>query len=212
MIPQLIIGLDPGHGGEDTGCIFGDFREAEWTWALAERVIQLLCATSWPLTLKLSRCDRDHDPSLEDRAAAMAMAKADFVISLHANATSDLREHGALGFHVDGLQSTVGFCEALLTTLNRPGEYAQTISGPLMPMRSQIHIATQLDLHGAPSWKRRPWNVLHWHRRPAALIEYGYASNPVERTWLLSETGRDACAWATVEGIRKMLLTKKMLN
>lgn len=224
----LIVCLDPGHGAPgDPGCVFGDFREADYVFQTAEEI--KACAPGG-LQCFLSR-RADEDPTLGERAKRAQKGEADIVLSLHCNAsyspprppTHDppevaeyfgeineepeipihAREHGSLVFRHLGTPGTIALGEAILTKLHalghEPGEYIDD-AGELHPMRSQLHTVSPIS---AP-WKHRAYRVLAPHGTICALLwEIEYASHETSRIWLLSDAGRKQIVEAALFGFER---------
>ncbi len=89
----LHVFVDPGHGGSDHGAVYGDAREASLVLSISLKLKQRLKSDS-RFKLTLSRED-DKTLSLTDRVNMAENSKADILISIHANAASDQRVHGA---------------------------------------------------------------------------------------------------------------------
>lgn len=81
---QILIVLDPGHGGADPGAIAGGVREADLMLLLALELKEALLRTEG-IDVVLTRSD-DSYPSLLERLRVTNRHKADIFISLHADA------------------------------------------------------------------------------------------------------------------------------
>ena len=81
----VIVVLDPGHGGENDGTTECGFLEREMTLTTAKIMAEELRKFEG-ITVYLTR-ETDVDLSLKDRAKFAAEKKADFLISLHYNAS-----------------------------------------------------------------------------------------------------------------------------
>jgi N-acetylmuramoyl-L-alanine amidase len=79
---SLVVVLDPGHGGLDTGITTPQGPEKSITLELAKTVKKML-QTDPRLKVVLTR-DADSQPSLDERAAAANSAGADVFVSIHA--------------------------------------------------------------------------------------------------------------------------------
>ncbi|HUA67628.1 MAG TPA: N-acetylmuramoyl-L-alanine amidase, partial [Candidatus Saccharimonadales bacterium] len=74
--------LDPGHGHQDTGGVFGGYVEKQYTLPLAEELAGQLKAAGFKVMLTRTN---DSFVELEDRPAFANRQKADLFISLHFN-------------------------------------------------------------------------------------------------------------------------------
>lgn len=84
---RLVVAIDPGHGGSDPGAEAGEIREADLVLAFANRLRDVLVA-SGKFDVALTRLD-DTLLSLDARLSVARAAKADVLISLHADALVD---------------------------------------------------------------------------------------------------------------------------
>lgn len=85
--------IDPGHGGVDPGAVQGGVHEANLMLSLANEVADALNRTGTVRAL-LTR-DADVFVPLEQRMTIARAAKADLLISLHADALETDQAHGA---------------------------------------------------------------------------------------------------------------------
>ena len=89
----LVVVLDPGHGGIDPGAEQGKATEKDIMLSFARELREaLLRADGFEVVLTR---DDDSFVSLERRVAVAHRARADIFISLHADAVSEGRAHGA---------------------------------------------------------------------------------------------------------------------
>lgn len=185
--------LDPGHGGDDSGCVFGPFHEAEWVYPFCLDLAQELKARGHHVELSRTAHEDPAHAVRQDRAQAM---RADLALLVHVNSGHG-EEHGPLVFRNFGDLAGERYAAKLLKTLDRAGEYVEEHTLKIRPMRSQQHIARPLAAH----WTYRAWCCLapYEGRLPAALLECEYITHEPSRAWLLG-AGRaqllKACAEA----------------
>jgi len=89
----VIVVIDPGHGGDNNGTTESGFLEKEMTMATAKSMYQTLTQFQ-NIEVYLTHWD-DVDLSLKDRAVFAAEKKADFLISLHYNASESHQLFGS---------------------------------------------------------------------------------------------------------------------
>ena len=89
---QILIVIDPGHGGSDPGAIVGNVREADLMLMLALELKEALLRTQG-INIALTRTD-DTYPSLADRLRLINRNKADLFISLHADSVTQGEARG----------------------------------------------------------------------------------------------------------------------
>ncbi|MCR5715351.1 MAG: N-acetylmuramoyl-L-alanine amidase [Lachnospiraceae bacterium] len=90
---EIIIVIDPGHGGDNEGTIENGFLEKEMTLKTAISLVDELSKYDG-VTVYLTR-DDDTALSLADRAAFAASVHADFLFSIHYNASVSHRLYGS---------------------------------------------------------------------------------------------------------------------
>ena len=175
-----LVGLDPGHGGLSTGCRSGHFVEAVWVSKVAGRIAQLLADN-----VSAVNVTRQPGKGAYFRTRAKRMADCDVAISLHVNANVDESHRGGEVYFIPGSADT----EALARKLARGCPPA------LLPRKQEAaRIVRAINGTGKQAWLQNPRNVLKRIRPPAALVEFGYASNMSDLAFLQSEEGMDACA------------------
>jgi len=89
----LVVVIDPGHGGIDPGAVAGDIKEADVMLALALELAAALGRIEGVQPI-LTRNDDGFVP-LQERLTRARIAKADLMISLHADALEGAQATGA---------------------------------------------------------------------------------------------------------------------
>ncbi len=182
MYKQITIAIDDGHGVETAGKrtpLFANgkfMHENEFNNAVAQLV-----------KINLERCGfktimvapSDKDIPLAERTAAANSAKADFYISIHANAMTGSwgEASGIETYHYPG--STKGQAAAEII-------HKQLIKGT--PLKDRCV-------------KSAKFYVLKYTNMPAVLVECGFMDNLKEATLLLSGAYRKECADEISKGI-----------
>ncbi len=82
---DLVIVIDPGHGGNDTGTQGGRIQERFMNLMTAQALVERLNMYEG-VTVYMTRFDNDTTMSLTDRAKFAQNVEADFVFSIHYNA------------------------------------------------------------------------------------------------------------------------------
>lgn len=90
---KLVIVIDPGHGGENQGTIENGYEEKGMTIITAQAMYEELSLYD-DVEVHLTRTD-DRDLSLEERADFAASVDADFLFSIHYNASENHELFGA---------------------------------------------------------------------------------------------------------------------
>lgn len=89
---ELVIVIDPGHGGENLGTIQNGFEEKTMTLVTAQAMYDELIQYD-DITVYMTRTD-DRDLDLEERAEFAKNVNADFLFSLHYNASENHTHFG----------------------------------------------------------------------------------------------------------------------
>jgi N-acetylmuramoyl-L-alanine amidase len=206
--------IDPGHGGHDPGAVSGDIREKDLVLSVGLRLGNKI-KNSFPGVKVIYTRSKDVFIPLHERATIAIKNKADVFISIHANYVAETRVRGTetftLGLHrsqenleVAKKENAVilleddysanyqGFdpreTESYIMFENLQSEYqSQSIE-----LASQIQNAFTKNIglvnRGV---KQAGFLVLRQTSMPSVLVEIGFISNPSERGFLYSETGRE---------------------
>ena len=90
---RLVIVIDPGHGGENQGTIENGHLEKEMTLITAQAMYEELSLYD-DVEVYLTRTE-DKDVSIQERAKFAASVEADFLFSIHYNASENHELYGA---------------------------------------------------------------------------------------------------------------------
>lgn len=175
----MIIGIDPGHGGQDPGAIGPNGnREKDINLAIAQRV-QFLLSQAGMRTV-MSRSD-DSTVGLPARSNLFNGSGANYLVSIHCNAAPD----SAPGYVSTYIQATGGQAERLAGTVHK--RLVQATGWKDGGIRVQnLHMTRET-------------------RMPAILCECGFISNPVQEAVLSSSEGQNRLAKAIAAGIGDFL-------
>lgn len=184
--PRVVI--DPGHGGRDPGAV-GSVVEKEVTLNVALRVRDLLSAAGVDVLLT-----RDTDRQL------------------HATKTVDLQQRAALGtpgtqlfvsIHVNAMEARTALRGYGIETWWNPNHpRSAALAGLLQRNMVAVTGAFSQGLKNSQSL-----SVLRNSRIPAALVEIGFASHPVDGLNLKDANYLDRVAVGLAQGIREALVT-----
>ena len=100
----VVIVIDPGHGGSNLGTIENGHEEKSMTMVTAQAMYDELCLYD-NVEVYLTH-SADEDMSLADRAAFAAEKNADFLFSIHYNASENHELFGASFGHLSLLPTT----------------------------------------------------------------------------------------------------------
>jgi N-acetylmuramoyl-L-alanine amidase len=218
----FVVALDPGHGGSNSGCAAfdGHAREKDVTLAMAQELQATLLRRLPHATVVLTRSG-DETVALTERVERANAARADLLISLHANASSTGPQ---TGFETYILDARLAERDAARTA--REGEtpsddparaHAATMLRELALLghraraagfarRVQQEQAERFPERLDRGVKQGTFDVLLGARMPAVLFEAGFLDHPDEGAHLLDAGRRslvvDGLAEAVVEYYR----------
>jgi N-acetylmuramoyl-L-alanine amidase len=224
---SFVVVLDPGHGGDNGGCVGfdGHAREKEVSLALALELADELHRRLPRARIVLTR-DRDRTLPLAERVSIANAERADLFISLHANASETRAQEGFETYVVDVEAS--GREAARVARRENDGGLLEPASSDarseVATMLRQLEMsrdrAAAVRLASTIQRKQRerfpervdrgvkqaPFDVLLGARMPAILFEAGFLDHAKEGALLLDEGARarmvDGLADAIVEHYR----------
>ena len=218
----LVIAIDAGHGGQDTGALGGDgTREKDVTLAIARELARQVDATPG-LKAYLTR-DTDYFIPLPQRARKAHAAHADIFISVHADSFTSPDARGASVF----VLSTRGASSQRARWLADKENAADVIGGARAHSGDSVLTSVLLDLTQSGNMKvssdaaglvlgnldaignlhkgeieRANFAVLRTSdNMPAMLVETGFISNPDEERRLRDPQYQGRLARAILDGV-----------
>jgi N-acetylmuramoyl-L-alanine amidase len=199
---NLVVVIDPGHGGEDPGAssLYARGSEKDFTLDWALRLALLLHDDGW--TVFLTRTN-DIDLSLSNRVSFADSHNADLFVSLHFNsAGTDEGQYGVETYCLTptGMTSTVtrGFSDDSTLTFTNNAFDTQNL---VLAARVHRALLTTGARDRGVRHARFP-AVLRGQHRPAILVEGGYLSNQEESSRIALGTHRQKLAEAIAAAIR----------
>jgi len=180
-IGKKVIYIDPGHGGNDHGCVYGGVSEKE----IDLQISMLLGAALEDMGYEVVYT-REHDEyfSLSKRAKFANDSAADIFVSIHCNAFEDASVYGFDVYH-----SKVSTADVL----------AEQVFNAL---------ADKLDSR-ARSYTYGSYQVLRQSKMPGILIEMGFLSNEAERKKLCDEEYQALAADSIAEAIHEYFVLQE---
>jgi len=225
----LVVAIDPGHGGQDTGALGGGgTREKDVTLAIARELARQIDATPG-LKAYLTR-DSDYFIPLPQRARKAHAARADIFISIHADSFTSPDARGAGVF----VLSTRGASSQRARWLADKENAADVIGGDRVHGGDSVLTSVLLDLTQSGNMKasedaagyvlgnldaignlhkgeieRANFAVLRTSdNMPAMLVETGFISNPGEESRLRSKSYQQQLATAILGGVNRYFTTQ----
>lgn len=186
---EILVCLDPGHGGMDPG---GDYQgriESTDNWELALAIQAEM--ESLGIQVVMTRQDNDTKVFLKERVATANASGADYFISIHRN-TGD-----GYGYETWMTGNANSLTEALTTNIHN----------------AMIDVGVQRDRGikvGTESGEGSDYYVIHNTTMPACLLEVGFIN--VEEDNRLFDENRQAYAKAIAEAVLKTHEQKDSLS
>jgi len=214
--------LDPGHGGENTGCMgFHGVYEKFVTLAIARRIAARLEATTDAEVL-LTRED-DEFIGLRERTRFANEKQADIFLSIHMNASPHSSVQGletyflsteSASAEIQALVEREQAADAPAPTPDLEVERKKDLDRILLDMQLgaahalsetlaasiQRQMARNVDAQDR-GIKQAPFAVLKESHCPAVVIECGFLTHSREGTRLLSDAHQEKLAEGIVDGI-----------
>ncbi len=183
---ERVIIIDPGHGGMDGGCVFGDIAEKDINRKIAYRVMQKLRIMGY--RVELARTGDNYIDKTE-RVDMANGRNARLYVSIHQNSCEDKSVAGIETWYDENDETSDSRRLAMLIqqeTVKATGAQGrELVSDPEMCVTSKSAM-------------------------PACLIETGFLSNKTEREKLASAEYRDQIAEGIANGIDLYLNPKTM--
>ncbi len=208
---DFVVALDPGHGGENHGCVAadGELEEKAVTLATALALREALHDRLPHVQVVLTR-ETDVSLTLAQRVAIANAAGADAFISVHANASESRAQHGFETYVLDARASSLdaartarrendaGFSEPssgeeapeVATMLRQLEMASQRAAAGRLAKSIQAHQRTTFPDRVDRGVRQAPFDVLLGARMPAVLFEAGFLDHPTESELLISDGGR----------------------
>lgn len=221
---EMLIVIDPGHGGKDPGAIGRKgTQEKHITLAIAERLKNLL-KKRLDTRVTLTR-DNDRFLSLEDRVQIANQKKADVFVSIHVNSHPKKTVHGLELYHFGKASDPRALAVAARengTPLKNGAPAWQFILADKLNdqkidesrnfawMTREVLVKAlkkhyPINDHGI---KTAPFYVLRFTTMPSILAEVAFVSNPIEEKRLRDVSFQRRMAEGIFRGIKTYLLSK----
>ena len=192
---DIVVALDPGHGGNDTGATYGGVLEKNVTWKIASKVKQILDSTPG-ITGILVRQENEN-PSLYERGVCATKNGADLLVSFHINSNSKHNSASGAEVYITGNINSPRYYNASKTLgqtiLNNFGRIG------LRPFCAVPKIKTSRDgeLY-ADGFISDYYGIIRnpmYYGIPGVLVEHCFINNDYDRnTFLTTDAQIDAMA------------------
>lgn len=220
-IRNVLVAIDPGHGGEDTGAI-GRKGTLEKTVVLSiSKKLDALIKKQTKLDGVLTRSG-DYFVKLPDRVDIARDKKADLLISIHADAYKNSRPKGASVYALSPGKATSEMAKWLADSENQSDliggvsldDKDDTLKGVLLDLTMTATLTDSLKAGSKMLSSLKNVNTLHRSSVeqagfvvlkapdiPSILVETGFISNPQEEARLKNSAYQSKMAAAILNGI-----------
>ena len=188
---NVVVCIDPGHGGTNQGAFYNNRYEKDLTLQIANAMAQEL-GKYQGISVVMTRTS-DVDVSLTQRAQIAAAAGADFLYSIHLNASTDHNLYGAevwvSGF---GTQYTNGMSFGAIALNELSGDIGVYPKG----------VKTKLNADGSADH----YSVINQARNlgvNAAIIEHCYVDEPHDTAYTATPQALEALGKADATAVAK---------
>jgi N-acetylmuramoyl-L-alanine amidase len=220
---DLVIAIDAGHGGDDTGAIGrGGTYEKDIALSIARRLASLVKKTPGmrPVLIR----DGDYYIGLRQRINKARQQKADLFISIHADSFRDQRVQGSSVFVLSNRGASSEMARWLAEKENAADlaggvsldDKDQTLAEVLLDLSQNATIEASINVAGnmldelqrvgkthKSSVQQAGFVVLKSPDIPSVLVETAFISNPVEERKLRDARHQQALAGAMLRGIKQ---------
>lgn len=209
---DLRIIIDPGHGGNDPGCINYGIKEKEITLTLAQKIQEQLRNEGFSCSLT-----RNHDKtvSLQERTILADQMQADIFVSVHANSAAHISDE------VSGLETYYLTHQARAKTPSS-GIFSPTEATPPHDLQDLLDRSVNHSADLAQEIQQNTLKALHQKEYscinrgvkqnsavvllksliPSALVEVGYTSHKQEAARLTCPHYQELLAQGITQGIK----------
>ena len=181
----IVIVLDPGHGGKDSGAVNGSLYEKTIVLDVTKRVEAYL-RSKYDYNVRLTR-STDVYLTLNQRVAAAKSLRGDLFVSMHVNAAGSSSAKGVETFY--------------------SSQSAHSARSRALASNIQSNLAGKMSGMSNRGVKTANYYVITYNTMPSALVELGFISSPTDLTYLRSNTSRQQMAEGVAEGITKYVQT-----
>src|SRR5437867_1816895 len=195
--PFVVVVLDPGHGGQDSGAICGGVLEKDLTLDVARRIERLLEADG--IATLMTRMG-DTYVSLADRAAFANRVRDCIFVSIHFNEDNQPVSSGVETYYAAHQITAGSFVASWLPFLWRPLSDSLNAESPNLARFVQEALVARTRAADRGT-RAKQFFVIANVTSPAVLIEGGFLTNKEDISKVASEDYREQLAAAVTEGV-----------
>jgi N-acetylmuramoyl-L-alanine amidase len=204
----LRVMIDPGHGGTDSGAVYGRAREADIVLKVSLALKELMQQKNSGFEPLLTRTS-DRNLALPSRVSLAEKENVDLFVSIHANASKDQRAHGVEFYfqnqlpadedsmflaNLENQHDNSPVPEAVSEELSAQSDVQAIVAD--LHRTHKMHQSHELSLALLNAWqpnlkdsshviRQAPFYVISKTRIPSVLVELGFISNAKESERLL---------------------------
>jgi N-acetylmuramoyl-L-alanine amidase len=212
---QRII-VDPGHGGQDPGAMYGKMQEKDITLDVSQRLRKIL-QDQYGYEVLMTR-DSDEFIPLEQRTAYANSNSADLFVSVHVNSSRNKKARGIETYYLNFAttpeamevaarenaiaEKNMGELQKLTTAIamnskiEESRDFANLIQTNLVDQLKRQYQISSLGV------KQAPFYVLIGAQMPSILAEISFISNDRESTLLAKPDYRQSIAEGIAKGVK----------
>jgi N-acetylmuramoyl-L-alanine amidase len=196
----LVVVLDPGHGGPDSGAMCGTLMEKDLTLDVASRAELLLRAEGYAT---LMTRDSDRYVSLADRTAVGNLAADSLFVSIHFNDGERATASGMETYYARRSTGSAGFF-SWLPFWQRPVSALLAAQSESLARFIQAALVEQTRAVNR-GIKSEQFYVIANVQHPAVLVEGGFITNKSDVAKLTTTEYRQQIAMAISDGVHRHL-------
>lgn len=193
---NVVVCIDPGHGGSNHGAMYNGYEEKNLTLQIAQAMQQELSLYQG-VTVVMTRT-ADTDVSLTDRAKTAADAKADFLYSIHLNASAD---HNLFGSEVWVSGYGQQYADGMSFGSIELNELSSDIGVYTKAVKTKISESGSNDYYSIINNGRK-------YGIPTAIIEHCYMDEPHDTAYFTTPQALTALGKADATAVAKYFKLK----
>ncbi len=184
---DIIVVLDPGHGGSDSGAVRGEVIEKNVNWKIASEVKRILDQT--PGIKAIMTRGENENPTLRDRGLLAKNVGADLLVSFHINSNPSSSVRGSETYVTGNVNST-RFYQASKALGETVQNNLANIGIPKHLAMPRIRLSKD-DERYSDGFITDYYGIIRnpmYYGIPGVLLEHCFISNPVDRAEFLNDS------------------------
>ena len=187
---DIVVILDPGHGGDDSGAVYDGIYEKDVNWKIATKVKEIFDKTPG-ITGILSR-QENTNPSLKERGLLAKNKNADLLVSFHINSSGNVNSARGAEVYITGdtnspryYQSSNKLANSVLANLRSIGVPSRS-SLPIIKVSRDGEVYSDGFITDYYGIIRNPM----YYGIPGVLIEHCYINSIDDQNEILKSDSR----------------------